>query len=214
VSPESEGEVSTLAVSLETLFVASMQALHLLSNPSGKVLASITPHSTSIHTVRYLPISEIVATAAVGDRFIAVISSGGNKLTHWGSLICTYDVRAFTIKENDLFAITALGTLEVFQSFSTGFDRQKKGGMTRNPDIEIHLKTSHAAKIEIQNAVFREKAEEITVSWMEGAKTGFKDIDISSMSGKVKINVETRKDLTQPQVASPLVFVPLTKSDH
>ena len=208
VSPECEAELTALSLSQEIIFVSSMQTLHLVSNPSGKLLSSITSHSTSIHTVRSLPESAIVATAAVGDRFIAVISSDGNKLTHLGSLVCTHDVRTFVIHEQVLLAITVLGTLEVFQSFSTRFDRHKKAGMTRNPDVEIHLKTSHSAKLEVQDAVFRGK--ETVISWIENAKTGFHNIDISSLSGKVEINVETRKEQA-PQQVSHLLCTTLTK---
>jgi hypothetical protein len=117
-----------------------------------------------------------------------------------GSLICTHDVRTFVIQADILIAITVVGTLQVFQSFSTRFDRNKKGGMTRSPDVDIHLTISHSssAKVQIQDAVFREK--ETIISWIEGSKSGFHSINIHSMSGKVEINVETRKQQSPQQV--------------
>ena len=200
VSPDVETELTSLALSQEIIFLSSLQTLYLVSNPWGNILASITPHTAPIHIVRSSQESSIVATAALGDRFIAVISSEGNKLSLLGSLICTHDVRTFVIQDDTLIAITVVGTLEVFQSFSTSFDRNKKGGMTRSPDVDIHLTMSHSssAKLQIQDAVFREK--ETVLSWIEGAKSGFHSIDIYSMSGKVEINVETRKQQSPQQV--------------
>jgi hypothetical protein len=202
VSPDIETELTSLALSAEILFLSSLQTLYLVSNPSGNILASITPNTAPIHIVRSSPESAIVATAAAGDRFIAVMSSEGNKLTQLGSLICTHDVRTFVIQADILLAITVVGTLEVFQSLSTSFDRNKKGGMTRSPDVEVHLTISHSssAKLQIQDAVFREK--ETVISWIEGAgaKSGFHSIDIYSMSGKVEINVETREEHSPQQV--------------
>ena len=207
VSPDIETELTSLALSQETIFLSSLQTLYLLSNPSGNILSSITPHTAPIHIVRSSQESAIVATAAVGDRFIAVISSEGNKLTQLGSLICTHDVRTFLIKDDVILAITVVGTLEVFQSFSTSFDRSKKGGMTRSPDVEIHLTISRSssANLKIQDAVFRGK--ETVISWIEGAKYGFHNIDIYSMSGKVEINVETRKEHSQQQVPTALLVL-------
>ena len=200
VSPDIETELTSLALSQEIIFLSSLQTLYLVSNLSGNILASSTPHTAPIHIVRASQESAIVATAALGDRFIAVISSEGNKLTQLGSLICTHDVRTFVIQADILIAITVVGTLEVFQSFSTRFDRKKKGGMTRSPDVDIHLTISHSssAKVQIQDAVFREK--ETIISWIEGAKSGFHSIDIYSMSGKVEINIETRKQQSPQQV--------------
>ena len=200
VSPDIETELTSLAWSQEAIFLSSLQILYLVSNPSGKILSTITPHTTPIHTVRSSTESAIVVTAAVGDRFIAVLSSEGNKYTQLGSLICTHDVRTFVIQADILLAITVAGTLEVFHSFSESFDQSKKGGMRRSPDVEVHLTISHSssAKLQIQDAVFRGK--ETVISWIEGAKSGFHTIDIYSMSGKVGINIETRKEPSRQQV--------------
>ena len=204
VSPDLEAEFTSLALSQEIILLSSVQTLYLVSNPSGKILSSITPHTAPIHIVRSSPESAIVATSAVGDRFIAVLSSEGNMLAQLGSLVCAHDVRTFIIHDDILLAITAIGNLEVFQSFSTSFDRSKKGGLTKSSDIEIHLTTSHSAKLEIQDAVFRGK--ETVISWIESAKTGFKNIDIHSMSGKVELNVETRKEHSRQHVSPASIY--------
>ena len=151
--------------------------------------------------MRYSPELDIVTTAAVGDRFITVISTEGNQLTRLGSLTCTHDVRAFRLQHDTLLALTVIGTLEVFHSYNTSFEPGKKGGMTKPPDAEIHLTTSHAAKIEVQDAVARRK--ETMISWVEGAKTGFESIDVHSMSGRVEFNVESRREQSQQHVLTP-----------
>ena len=139
----------------------------------------------------------------MGDRFINVLSINDNKLTRLGSLTCSHDVRSFTIQKDTLLAITVIGTLEVFNSFNTTFEPAKKGGLTKPSNAEIHLITSHTAKIEIQNAIPRGK--ETSISWIEGAKTGFESIDIHSLSGSVEINIETRREQPQQQVFTSLI---------
>jgi len=199
VSPEVDGlEFTSLVVSPGKFFLSSSQTLFLLSNPAGDIISQITAHTTPIHTVQYSPELEIVTTAAVGDRFITVVSTEGGQLTRLGSLTCTHDVRAFRLQNETLLAITVIGTLEIFQSFHTNFEPGKKGGLTKPPNAEIYLTTTHAAKVEIQDVVARGK--EIMISWIEGAKTGFESINIHSMSGKVEINVETRREQSQQQV--------------
>jgi hypothetical protein len=203
VSPEVEGlEFTSLAVSSGLFFLSSSQTLFLLSNPAGEIVSQLTAHTTPIHTVQYSPELDVVTTAAVGDRFITVISTDGNQLTRLGSLTCAHDVRAFRLQNDTLIAITVIGTLEIFHSFNTNFEPGKKGGMTKPPNAEIHLITPHSAKIETQDVVPRGK--ETMISWIEGAKTGFELIDIRSMSGKVNINIETRREQSQQQVNTPL----------
>ena len=187
-----------MTASPENLFLSSSQTLFLLSNPAGETVSQITAHTAPIHTVQYSPELEIVTTAAVGDRFITVVSTEGGQLTRLGSLTCTHDVQAFRLQNETLLAITVIGTLEIFQSFHTNFEPGKKGGHTKPPNAEIHLTTSHTAKVEIQDVVARGK--ETMISWIEGAKTGFESIDIYSISGKVEINVETRREQSQQQV--------------
>ena len=199
VLPEVEGlEFTSLTVSPGKFFLSSSQTLFLLSNPAGEIISQITAHTTPIHTVQYSPELEIVTTAAVGDRFITVVSTEGGQLTRLGSLTCTHDVRAFRLQNETLLAITVIGTLEIFQSFHTNFEPGKKGGLTKPPNAEIHLTTSHVAKVEIQDVVAR--GTETMISWIEGAKTGFESINIHSMSGKVEVSVETRREQSQQQV--------------
>ena len=204
VSPDIEAEFTSLALSQEIILLSSLQSLYLLSKPSGEILSTITPHTTSIHLVRSLRESMILATSAVGDRFIAVISIEENSFHQMGSLVCTHDVRTFIIHDDTLMAITDVGGLEIFRSFSANFNRSKKRGLTKAPDVEIHLTTSHLAKLEVQNVTVR--GSETIISWIEGAKTGFKTIDISSMSGKVELNIETRKEHAQQMVHLPQVL--------
>lgn len=96
------------------------------------------------------------------------------------------------IQNDTLLAITILGTLEVFREFNSVFDSSKKGGLTRPPNAEVQLTTPHNAKIEIQDVVPR--GQETMISWVEGAKTGFEDIDVMKMEGKVELNIQTRRD--------------------
>jgi hypothetical protein len=201
VSPDVEGlEFTSLAVSPGIFLLSSLQALYLLSNPSGDVVWRHTPHITSIHSIQYSSELKTFATAAVGDRFIAVFSIDGSSVTSLGSLACTYDVRSFVIQNDTVLALTINGTLDIFHSFNT-FDPNKKGGRTKAPSAEIHLKTSHSSKIEIQDAVPRGK--QTMFSWIEGAKTGFELVDIHSMSGTIEITIETRREQPQQQVPHP-----------
>lgn len=192
---------TALAVSSTAFFAASSQTLFQISNPSGKVLSQVTPHTTPIHTIEYSSELDVVSTAAVDDRFIAIFSRKGDSLTRLGSLTCTHDVRAFKIHKDTLFAITVIGTLEVFQLFNTSFDSTKKGGLTKPPTAEIHLTTSHVANIEVQDVIPADK--DVMISWIEGAKTGFETIEVVSLTGKVKINIQTRKEQSQQQVTPP-----------
>jgi hypothetical protein len=198
MSPAVEGlEFTALAVSPEAIFLSSLQTLYLLNHSSGEVVTQFTAHTTAIHTIQYSPELNIVTTAAVGDRFITVLSSEANTLTRLGSLTCTHDVRSFILQKDTLLAITVIGTLEVFHSFFT-FEVGKKGGLTKPPHAEIHLTTSHRATVEIQDAV--PQGKETMISWIEGMKTGFETLNISSLSGKVDLSLETRQGLTQQQV--------------
>jgi hypothetical protein len=203
LSPEVEGlDFTALAVSVDKFFLSSSQTLFLLGNPSGEVLAQTTAQTTPIHTVIHSPEKNIVATAAIGERFINVFTNESNSLNRIGSLTCTHDIRTFLIQNDTLLAITVIGTLEIFHTFNMDFEPTKKGGMTKPPSAEIHLKTSHASKIEIQNAVPRGK--ETIISWIEGAKTGFEVINIQSMTGQVEINIESRRD-QQPTQVPPIL---------
>lgn len=199
MSPELEGlEFTALAVSPKRLFLGSSQTLFLLSNPSGEIITQVTPHTTPIHTIAYSRELDVITTGAVDDRFIAVFSAE-DSLTRLGSLTCTHDVRSLKIYRDTLLAITTVGTLEIFQSFNSGFDSSKKGGLTKPPTAEIHLTTTtHTAKLEVQDVVPSGKG--IMISWIEGAKTGFETLEITSFVGKVEINIQTRREQYQQQV--------------
>lgn len=184
-------------MSSESFFLASSQTLFRLSNPSGKVITQVTAHTTPIHTIHYSPELNVVATAAIGDRFITIFSTEDNTLTRLGSLTCTHDVRAFIVQEDSLLAITILGTLEIFRSFNVGFEPNKKGGQVKLPNAEIQLITPYSAKIEIQDAIYR--GQETMISWVEGAKTGFELINIEKMENKVELNIQTRREDTSQQ---------------
>ena len=193
MSPEVDGlEFTALAVSADKFFLASSQTLFLLSYPSGEVLSHTTAQTTSIHTVIYLPEKNIIATAAVGERFINVFSIESGQLNRIGSLTCTLDVRAILILEDVLLAITINGTLEIFRDFSIGFEPTKKGGMTKPPNAKICLTTSHHSKIEIQDAV--PNGKDIIISWTEGAKTGFQVLNIQNMMSDTEITIESRTE--------------------
>lgn len=201
VSPDLEGaEFSSLTVSKDYLFCSAAETLYQLSKSDGKIVTQVVPHMMPIHSVQYLPEPNVVVTAALGDRFINIFLTNGTSLNRLGSLTCTHDVRTFTILKSTLLAVTTIGTLEVFHSFHSNFESGKKGGMTKPPDATIHLATSHHADVRIQNATTRGK--KVIVSWVEGAKLGFEAIDISNMTGKVELNVETRQELTKDQVLS------------
>lgn len=199
VSPELEGaEFSSLTVSKDYLFCSAAETLYQLSKSDGKILTQVVPHMMPIHSVQYLPESDLVVTAAIGDRFINIFSSNGTSLNRLGSLTCTHDVRTFAIQKSTLLVVTTIGTLEVFPSFHSNFEPGKKGGMTKPPDVSINLITSQHADVRIQNVTARGK--KVIISWVEGAKLGFESIDINSMTGKVEINVATRQEQTEEQV--------------
>ena len=199
LTPDTDtSEYTALIVSKDFLAVASLQTLFLLAHQSGDILSQVTAHTTPIRTIRFSPRLDVLATAAVGDRFIAVFSTEDNKLERIGSLTCTHDVQNFIIQDEILLAITVLGTLEVFHSFHANFEPGKKGGLTKAPSAEISLTTSHNAPIEIVDVVPR--GNETMISWLEGVKIGFERIDIQSISGKVELDIQTRQEQTQQQV--------------
>jgi len=201
VSPELEGtEFSSLALSNDHFFCSAAETLYQLSKSDGKTVNQVVPHMMPIHTVQYSSGADIVATAAVGDRFINIFSYKGRSLNRLGSLTCTHDVRTFIILKSTLLAITTMGTLEVFNSFYSDFDTSKKGGLTKRPSATVQLTTSHHADIQIQDVTPRGK--KVVISWVEGAKLGFESIDITNIAGKVEINVETRQEQSQEQVLS------------
>lgn len=199
MSPDLEGaEFSSLTVSKDYFFCSAAETLYQLSKSDGKILTQVVPHMMPIHSVQYLPELDLVVTAATGDRFINIFSTNGTSLNRLGSLTCTHDVRTFAIQQSTLLAVTTIGTLEVFHSFHSNFEPGKKGGMTKPPDASIHLAIPQHADVRIQNATTTGK--NVIISWVEGAKLGFESIDISNMTGKVEINVETRQQQAKEQV--------------
>ena len=198
--PVSEAlEFSSICLGQDIIFLSSLQTLYMLSNPSGEVLSQVVPHTSPIHTIRYSPELNTVATAAVGDRFISISSVISSKSpSRLGSLTCPHDVRTFTTDDDTLFAITSIGTLEIFYAFNTRFEPGKKGGLIRIPDAEVELSTTPPSKIEIQDITLREN--QITLSWIQGAKTGFELIDRKGLTGKVTHNIELRRETTQQEV--------------
>jgi hypothetical protein len=112
---------------------------HCFSYPIrlGEVLVRTTAQTTDIHRVINLSEKNIIATAAVGERYINVFIIESRKLNRIGSLTCTLDVRAILIQDDDtLLAITVNGTLEILRDFSIGFEPTKKGGITKPPNAK------------------------------------------------------------------------------
>jgi hypothetical protein len=199
LTPEVDGsDLTSLLVSPNSFFLSSLQTLFLLSNPNGKTLAQATAHTTPIHSIRHSPELNTVTTAAVGDRFITVFSTDGTSITRLGSLTCTHDVRSFTTQSDTLFAITVIGTLEVFRAFHAGFEAGRKGGLTKTPHAEVRLKTNHSSKVEVQDIAPRGSYS--VISWIEGSKVGFELVDLTSITSVTEINVTTRREQGEPQV--------------
>jgi U3 small nucleolar RNA-associated protein 5 len=180
------------------LLLASSQTVFQLSRPEGNVVSQVTAHTTPIHTILVSPDHSRIATAAVGDRFINVLSLSKTGLARLGSLTCSHDVRTIALHQQTLLAITVIGTIEVFHDYGANFEPGKKGSMTKPASVEIRLTTPHRAKIEVQDVVVRGK--ETLVAWIEGAKTGFEEIDFAGQQGKIEIKVQTRKEQDQKQV--------------
>jgi hypothetical protein len=178
--------------------LASSQTLVQLSRPGGDIISQVTAHTSPIHTILVSPDHSTITTAAVGDRFINVLSLSKTGLARLGSLTCSHDVRTFTLHQQTLLAITVIGTLEVFHEYGVNFEPGKKGGMTKPASAEIRLTTAHRAKIEVQDVVVRGK--ETLIAWVEGAKIGFEGIDIAGQEGKIEIEVQTRKEQGPKQV--------------
>jgi len=164
------------------------------------MVSQITAHTTPIHTIRISPDNSTIATAAIGDRFINVLSLSKGRLARLGSLTCGHDVRSFTLQAESLLAITVIGTLEVFHEYNINFEPGKKAGLTKPPTTEIQLTTPHASNIEIQDVIARGK--ETLICWVEGAKTGFEVINIHDKLGKVEMTVQTRKEQGPQQVTN------------
>ena len=193
VTPKVDGlNFTALTVSADNFFLSSSQTLFLLSNPSGEVLGHTTAQTTEIHTVIHLPEKNIIATAAVGERFIDVFTNESHTFNRIGSLTCTLDVRTFLIQEDTLLAITTNGTLEIFRDFSVGFEPTKKGGMTKPSNAKVQLTTSHNSKIEIQDAVSH--GQDTLISWIDGAKTGFEVVNLQNMIGETEITIQSRRE--------------------
>ena len=163
------------------------------------MISEITAHTTPIHTIRISPDNSTIATAAIGDRFINVLSLSKGQLARLGSLTCSHDVRSFTLQAESLLAITVIGTLEVFHEYNMNFEPGKKAGLTKPPATEIQLRTPRASNIEIQDVIARGK--ETLICWVEGAKTGFEVINIYDKLGKVEISIQTRKEQGPQQVS-------------
>jgi hypothetical protein len=172
----------------KSFLLSSSNSLYLCSNPSGRLISEISDYNGQIHLIRYSPESKVVATAALGDRFITVILMHEKLLSRIGSLMCSSDVRTFAIFGDTILAVTNVGALEVFRTFSSDFEPEKKGGLNKRSNIEISFRSPKSSKVEIQDVVQRDN--ETLIMWRHEDKLGFKSINLDSMAGTVEIDVD------------------------
>jgi WD40 repeat protein len=183
-------EFTALNVHADTIFLSSSETLFVLSAPSGTVITQDTAHTTPIRSIHYSPEQQILSTTATGDRFIPIYSYTNQTLARLGSLTCTHDVRNLILHNDTLLAITIDGTLEIFNSYYTGFEPGKKGGMTKPPSAEIQLRGKDR-KLEVLDVSPR--GREVLVSWVEAGKMGFEVLNLEKVVGKVHLNIETKQ---------------------